>query len=91
MNVDTKLYSKALALRLLKILPSIIHPNQVANVKDRFIGEGIRLIDSIIEYANVNNVPAFLLAIDFENAFDSIDWKFLWQTLKVFNFPDEFI
>ena len=50
MNFDTKLFSKTLATRLKKMLPTIIHPNQVAYVKDSFIGEGIRLIDSVMDY-----------------------------------------
>ena len=70
MNFDTKLFSKTLATRLKKILPTIIHPNQVAYVKDRFIGEGIRLIDSVIDYTREMDVAAFILAIDFEKAFD---------------------
>ena len=91
MNFDTKLFSKTLVRRVIKILPSIIHPNQVAYVKDRFIGEGIRLIDGIMDYTREMDIPAYILAVDFEKAFDSVSWSFLWKTLKVFNIPEEFI
>ena len=39
LNVDTKLLSKILVSRLLKVLPSIIESDQYAFVKNRFIGE----------------------------------------------------
>ena len=58
MNFDTKLFSKTLATRLKKILPTIIHPNQVAYVKDMCIGEGIRLIDSVMDFTREMDVAA---------------------------------
>ena len=91
MNFDTKLFSKTLATRLKKILPTIIHPNQVPYVKDRFIGEGIRLIDSVMDNTREMDVAAFILAIDFEKAFDSVNWAFLWRALGLFGIPMEFI
>ena len=46
-NVDYKLLTKSLAMRTETVLPKIIHENQSGFVKDRFIGESIRLIDDI--------------------------------------------
>ena len=39
MNVDTKLASKSLALRVRRVLTSLIKADQTAYVKDRYIGE----------------------------------------------------
>ena len=41
MNVDTKIASKALALRMKNVIPNIINCDQTAYVKNRFIGESI--------------------------------------------------
>ena len=41
-NVGTKITSKALAARMENVLTSIVHCNQTAYVKDRYIGESIR-------------------------------------------------
>ena len=43
-------------------------------LKDRFIGENIRLIDSVIHYTMANKVPGLLLLLDFEKAFDTVEW-----------------
>ena len=48
-NVDAKIISKVIALRLKKVLPNIIHHNQTGYVEDRYIGETIRSIFDIME------------------------------------------
>ena len=49
-NVDTKISSKALAARMENVLTSIVHCNQTAYVKDRYIGESIHLITDLLTY-----------------------------------------
>ena len=38
-----------------------------------------------------NKLSGLLLAIDFEKAFDSLDWTFLNKALSAFNFSQSFI
>jgi hypothetical protein len=90
-NVDVKICSKALSSRLVDVLPSIIHPNQVANVKDRTIDEPIRFIEDLIEYTSIEKESLLLFAADFEKAFDSIHHNFIWAALKHFGFNEHFI
>ncbi len=72
-------------------MPSLVHPNQVAYVKKRFIGEGIRTIEETMHYTKSQKIEAYALAIDFEKAFDSIDWNYLWEALEAYNIPKSFI
>ena len=58
MNIDAKLASKSLALRARKVLTSLINADQMAYVKDRSIGESVRLINDMLEYADKNNIEA---------------------------------
>ena len=37
------------------------------------------------------NIPGILLQLDFEKAFDTIEWEFIWKTLEKFNFGPIFI
>ncbi|KAL9959736.1 hypothetical protein ACROYT_G033090 [Oculina patagonica] len=90
-NVDVKIASKALAKRLECILPFIIHRNQNAYVKGRLISDSTRIIDDIMSYTKVNDLSGLLVAIDFEKAFDSLDWAFLNKALLAFNFGKSFI
>ena len=55
-------------------------------MKGRFIGENIRLINSIIQYATEKNIPGLLLFIDFEKAFHSLEWSFIHGTLRSYGF-----
>ena len=55
-------------------------------MKKRFIGENIRLIDCIIQYAAKENIPGLLLFIDFEKAFDLLEWSFIVNSLHFFRF-----
>ena len=86
LNVDLKKKkgSKALALRLEKVLSSIIHSDQAGFVKGRFIGECIRTIDDVIYFTDYKQWPGFALFLDFKTAFDSIKHNFITKALQTF-------
>jgi len=67
-------------------LPKLVHPDQTGFVNGRYIGQNIRLLCDLLEYSNVKNFPGILLFVDFEKAFDTLEWSFISKTLKVFNF-----
>ena len=90
-NVDAKIISKVLAKRLEKVLPVIIHADQNAFVKGRSIFDAVRTIDDMVDYTKRNNLSGFLVAIDFEKAFDTLNFNFLIRTLHKFNFGPSFI
>ena len=91
LNVDTKLISKALSERTKNVLPSIISENQTAYVKNRLISEGGRLIDDLLELSDTLKTDGFLITVDIEKAFDSVNHKFIIATLKKFGFGSSFI
>ena len=91
LNTDYKIAAKATANRVKSVLPRLINYDQTGFMKGRFIGENIRLIDCIIQYAKEKNIHGLLLFIDFEKAFDSVEWSFILDTLRFFGFGTSII
>ena len=87
-NTDVKILSKILAERVKKVLPDIIHMNQCGCVKGRKIGQGIRLVDDILENLDDKNC---IMLDDKEKAFDRVEWDWIFFVLKKFDFGDYFI
>ena len=77
--------SKVLAKRVKEVLDDIIHYDQVGYVKDRNIGEAVRLIDDLF-FQSLYQPVGFLIAVDFEKAFDCISHKLLFKALEHFGF-----
>ena len=90
LNVDYKLFTKCLAVRVQSTISSLIHYDQKGFIKGRYIGENIRQIEDTLEYTNKKDKTGILLLMDFEKAFDSIEWKYMDKVLEVFNFGQEF-
>ena len=90
MNVDLKILTKLLSIRLKFVLPTIIHESQTA-VYGRTIGNTVHLIRDIIDLANKNDEEAGLLFLDQEKAFDRVNHEFLFKVLEKFGFGNSFI
>ena len=91
LNVDYKILSKCLAERIKKVLPSIIHESQTGFIAGRSISDSIRTILDIVEDTESKNIPGLLLTVDFQKAFDSVLWTYLFKTLERFNFGLSFL
>ena len=77
--------SKVIASRLKNVLPSIIHHNQTGFIKDRYIGETVRSIFDIMEFTLKENIPGLMIFLDFQKAFDSVEWDFISECLESLN------
>ena len=69
-------------------LYTIIHTDQRGFVPRRYIGENIIEILSIIDKLEIEDKPGLLISIDFDKAFDMIEWSFIQKAFTFFNFPD---
>ena len=86
LNVDYKILTKCLAERMKTVMPDIIHHNQTGFIKGRNISEGIRAILDILTDTSSRNIGGLIMTIDFEKAFDSVDFQFLFKAISKFNF-----
>ena len=80
-----------MAKRLQKVISSIVANEQSGYIKGRYIGNNVRLLSDIIDLSEKEDIPGALLTLDFEKAFDSLEWEFMLETLKLFNFGPNFI
>ena len=90
LNSDYKILTKTLSNRLQRVLPKLIQSDQVGYIKGRYLGQTICTIKDIMTYTNIKNLPGYLLLVDFEKAFDSIEWSFMLKCLEQYNFGNNF-
>ena len=91
LNSTYKILSATIANRLKGVLSTIIHTDQTAFLKNRFIGENTRVVYDVLWEAYRNDKKGILLSVDFKTAFDVMSWEFIERCLRYFNFGDKFI
>ena len=86
-NVDAKIASKVSDPYCQSFTRrEIIYSNQTGYVSGRYVGEAARSILDIMDYTKTYDIPGLPLFIDFEKAFDSLEWNFMFKCLEVFGF-----
>jgi exonuclease III len=90
-NCDIKICTKAIALRTNPILKTILHENQTGYVPGKQITDNCRLIEEIIDYMEKNKKDGYLITLDAQKAFDSVDHKYLLDILRKYGFPPQYI
>lgn len=90
-NCDYKILAFCLANRMQSVIKSIINPSQVAYINGRYIGSNIRLVEDIVEFYDKYERGGIIMMLDFQKAFDSLEWNFLYAVLEQCNFSISFI
>ena len=65
-NVDAKVASKCLALRLKKFIHTLVDSHQTAYVPGCNIGESVRLAEDLLKYAEKEDLTGIMFSLDFE-------------------------
>ena len=60
-------------------------------MKGRYIGECTRLVCDLIDRCEDEEIPGLLIHLDFEKAFDSLEWSIISKSLEVFGFGESII
>ena len=74
-----------------KVISKLISENQSGYRKTRYIGINARLIMDIIEKCEKSNTAGAILCLDYEKAFDSLNWNFMLASLNKYGFGSNFI
>jgi hypothetical protein len=90
LNVDYKIISKVLSIRLGSVLSNIIHLDQTCGVSGRSILDNCHLIRNVVDYSTQKRIYLALLTLDQSKAFDRVSFDFLFQALLRFGFRENF-
>lgn len=90
LNLDFKMLTKVLVLRLQQVSPNIIHPNQAGFMKNTSSSDNMRKLIHLMWLAQSKNVPIAATSLDAEKAFDEVEWSFLFSALSHFGFGPYF-
>lgn len=88
LNVDFKIFSKAISARIQSCISQIVSHDQTGFIRGRYIGSNLFNIQSLMDHVEATDSSAFLLAIDYTKAFDTVRWELIFKALDLFGFGD---
>ncbi|GAU27776.1 hypothetical protein TSUD_215870 [Trifolium subterraneum] len=83
-----KILSKLLANRLKRVLGKIISHCQSAFLPQRQILDGVVVLNGIIDLAKRRKDECFFFKVDFERAYDTVNWGFLERMMVKMGFTE---
>jgi len=86
-----KIISKVLAGKIKKVLPSVIDESQSAFLKERGILNSVLMANEVVEDLRRGGRRGLYLKVDFEKAYDSVKWDFLYDMLQRRGFHNKWI
>ncbi|KAK2407627.1 hypothetical protein QL285_043230 [Trifolium repens] len=82
-----KILAKVLANRVCFVMGSVISESHTSFVKDRQILDGILIANEVVDEARRSKKELMLFKVDFEKAYDSVDWGYLDDVMGRMGFP----
>jgi exonuclease III len=86
LNVSFKIFTKVGTNRVSEIAHKVVRPTQTAFMPGRHILEGVVVLHETIHELHRNKLDGVLLKLDFEKAYDKVNWDFLQQALRMKGF-----
>lgn len=90
-NFTMKILLKSLATRLGEAMQVLVSDNQTTFIKGRSISDGIIIANEVADSIQRKECRGLILKIDFAKAFDTVKWDFLFSTLRLMNFKEQWI
>ncbi|KAF1328765.1 putative Pollike protein, partial [Globisporangium splendens] len=89
--VDVKVLSKALTYRLQSVVPDLVHTDQKGFVKGRSIHHHVRFLADLQDLVTSRDEEAYALFLDFEKAFDRVNWDYMFRVLERMGCGSDFL
>ena len=87
LNAIYTIYAKVLSLRMQPLLNDIIHKLQTNFMQKRSIFYNIFMFWELTALAKEKDEDLVVLRLDFEKAYDRVDWSFLEEVMLPLGFP----
>ncbi|GJR76960.1 putative RNA-directed DNA polymerase [Tanacetum coccineum] len=84
-----KIIAKLLAERVKRVVGKVVGDVQNAFIKGRYILDGILIANETVDYLKKSKEKGLILKVDFEKAYDSMNWRFLIDIMKRMTFEDK--
>ncbi|GKE06139.1 reverse transcriptase domain, reverse transcriptase zinc-binding domain protein [Tanacetum coccineum] len=75
-----------LAERIKRVVGVVVREAQNTFIKGRFILDGVLIANEAMEYLRKKKIKSLIFKVDFEKAYDSINWRFLLDIMKKMGF-----
>ena len=73
-------------IRLNSVADHVVKPIQTAFMQGRNILDGVVILHETVHELHQNKLNGVIFKIDFEKAYDKVNWEFLQQTLRMKGF-----
>ena len=83
LNVSFKIFTKVLANRLVTVADKVVRQSQTAFMTGRNILEGVVILHETIHELHRKKMSGVVLKLDFEKAYDKVNWVFVQQALRL--------
>jgi hypothetical protein len=91
LNVIFKIITKVLTNRLTLVADKVIHSAQTAFIPGRNIYEGVVVLEEVIHELHKTKAKGIILKLDFEKAYDKVQWAFLKEVMRLKGFCETWI
>nr|KYP72270.1 Transposon TX1 uncharacterized [Cajanus cajan] len=82
-----KVLAKVLANRMKKVIGKVIYESQSSFFKGRLILDSVLIANEILEEAKRKKKQCLLFKVDFEKAYDSVNWEYIFFVMEKMRFP----
>jgi hypothetical protein len=82
LNLCYKIITKVLNNRLASCITKVISDSQYGFIKNRYNMDGVVSLNEILHEVKRKNQSGVVLKIDFENAYDKVNWHFFYTMME---------
>lgn len=90
-DVILKFITKSITLRLIEVISGVVNWTQTTFIPGRFILDGCVVSHEVVHDINRKKIPGVIIKINFEKAYDRVQWDFLYKAMQKKNFDQQVI